>query len=75
MEREDNPENNIERLLDDLELKYLRLFERNRTAYYREIIKDIQKLRVDMGCRSITTDTKQIQRMLWWQVRDDQNIS
>jgi hypothetical protein len=57
LKKEDNSKNNVEKVFNDLELKYLRLFEKDRSDSYSGAIKAIQELRRTLGLLS-TTDQK-----------------
>jgi len=54
LRKEDRTENDVEKILDDLELKYLRLLERSRLPLYIDVVQDIQGLRTKLGLKSTT---------------------
>ena len=56
LRKEDNAENDVEKLLYDLELKYLRLLDKDGLSRLVNVLRDIQGLRTKLGLKSITDD-------------------
>lgn len=57
LDREDNEDNNVERILDDAELKYLRILEKDRTQVLA--VQAVQEIRKKMGVKSITDENRE----------------
>ena len=57
LNRADREENNIERILDDVELKYLRILEKDRTQVHA--VQAVQTIREKLSLKSITDEIKE----------------
>lgn len=61
LRREDREENNIEKILDNVELKYLRILEKDRTQVHA--VQAVQMIREKLGLKSITDEIKEIKNI------------